>query len=84
MTLTFINFLFDLVSLLIILRAFLSFVRPDPYHPVIRLINQMTDPVLEPLRRVVPPLGMVDITPVIALVLLRVLQRLLVTILTSL
>jgi len=84
MTLTLINALFDLLSLLIILRAFLSFVRLSPYHPIIRFINQMTDPILEPLRRVVPPLGMIDITPVVALILLQVLQQVLVTILTSL
>jgi len=82
--LTFINRLFSLLSLLIILRAFLSFVRPDPYHPVIRLISQMTDPILEPLRRVIPPLGMIDITPVIALILLQLIQQLLVLILTGL
>ena len=79
-TFTFISVLFELLSLLIILRAFLSFVRLDPYHPIIRFINQMTDPILEPLRRVIPPLGMIDITPVIALILLQVIEQLLASV----
>lgn len=83
-SLTLIDVLFSLFSLLIILRSFLSFIRPDPYHPAIQFIIQMTDPILEPLRRVIPPIGMLDITPVVALILLQVIQQALVTMLISL
>ena len=47
------------------------------------MLNQMTEPVLGPLRRVIPPLGMFDLTPMIALILLQVIQVYLVPALLS-
>ena len=46
-------------------------------HPIGRFIYQVTDPVLEPVRRALPPLGMVDISPIIVFFGLRILQFLL-------
>ncbi len=56
----------------------------DPYHPIAQFLFQITEPVLAPLRRVVPAIGMMDITPIVALILLQVLQAIVANILTSL
>lgn len=47
------------------------------------VLHQMTEPVLGPLRRVIPPLGMFDLTPMIALILLEVIRRFLINSLLS-
>jgi YggT family protein len=79
-----IHTLLSLYSLAIILRSFLGmFV--DPYHPVAKFVRQITEPVLAPIRRVVPPVqaggGFFDLSPMIALLLLWVFEQVLVAIL---
>ena len=64
---------------IIIIRAVLSWVNPDPYNPIVRIIHQVTEPVLSPLRRLIPLRGMgIDFSPVIVLVLIIFLQSFLV------
>jgi YggT family protein len=64
---------------IIIIRAVLSWVNPDPYNPIVRIINQITEPVLSPLRRLIPLRGMgIDFSPVIVLILIIFLQSFLV------
>jgi YggT family protein len=74
-----IDLVFTLLSFAIIARAILSWFPQDPYNPspVIVLLNRITDPILEPLRRVIPPIGAMDISPIVALVILQVLQAIL-------
>ncbi len=72
----FIDLLFSALTLAIIARAFLSWLPMDPYNPIIRIVHQITDPILAPLQRVIPPMGMMDISPIVALVILQVLQTL--------
>lgn len=72
---TFVNLLFEVLSLAILARVFLSWFQVDPNNQLIQLLYQITEPVLGPLRRVVPPLGMIDITPIVALLVLQVAQR---------
>ena len=69
---------FQIYTLVLIVRVLISWVSPDPFNPVVQFLGRVTDPVLEPLRRVIPPLGPIDISPVIALLLLQVLQHFLV------
>jgi len=75
------NLLFVLLQLAILARVLYSWVDPNPYptNEVKRLLWMVTDPVLEPLRRVIPPLGMFDISPLVALVILQVLHRVIVS-----
>jgi YggT family protein len=64
---------------IIVIRAVLSWVNPDPYNPIIRLINQLTEPVLAPIRRLIPFRGMgIDFSPIIILLLIIFLQSFLV------
>jgi YggT family protein len=73
-----IEFVFWVMDLAILLRVLFSWVNPDPYNTLVRLVYQITEPVLGPLRRVVPPLGGLDITPMIALVLLQLVRSLII------
>lgn len=73
---TLINMLAKLLTLAILARAFLSFLPLNPYHPVARFVRQITEPILGPLRRYVPPLGMIDITPIVAMILIEVVRHL--------
>lgn len=60
---------------MIILRTFISWVNPDPFHPLVQFLNRMTDPVLAPIRKFMPTLGPIDISPAIALILLYTVQK---------
>ncbi len=72
---SFFDLLFNALILAIIARALLSWFPIDPYNPIVNLIHQITEPILAPLRRFIPPVGgMMDITPIIAIILLQVLQ----------
>ncbi len=75
-----IRLLFDILSLAILARVLLSWVRVDPYHPAVRLLYQITEPILAPLRNLIPPLGMFDISPIVALILLQFIEQLLLSI----
>jgi YggT family protein len=50
----------------------------DPYHPIVQMLFQVTDPVLEPARKLIPPIGMIDISPIVVFIALGILQDLLV------
>ncbi|MDI6857584.1 MAG: YggT family protein [Dehalococcoidia bacterium] len=60
----------------IFIRAVLSWFMLDPRNPLVNALDQITEPILEPLRRVVPRLGMIDITPMVAILILILIQRL--------
>ncbi len=75
-----IDVFFTLLNLAILARVLLSWVRVNPYHPAVELLYRITEPILAPLRRVIPSIGMVDISPVIALILLQIIQQVLVAV----
>jgi len=72
-----INVVFTLYSLAIIIRSFLSWFRISHYHPVARFLIQITEPLLAPLRRYIPPTRGLDFTPMVALIILWLVERLL-------
>lgn len=69
-----VDLIFTLLTLAIFARAILSWFVRDPYNPLVYWLDRITDPILEPIRRFVPPIGMMDITPIIALFILQFLQ----------
>lgn len=79
----FISILFQLLNLAIIARVLLSWFNVRPDHPVVSFLFQITEPVLAPIRRVVPIIGMLDISPIIAIILLELLRNLLITMVAS-
>ena len=68
-----INFSASLLILLIFVHIALSFFM-DPYHPVRRTLERIVGPLLNPIRKAVPLIGMFDISPIILILLASVLQ----------
>jgi len=65
---------------IVIARAVLSWVSPDPYNPIVRFIHNITEPVLYPVRRWLPfRFTGVDLSPLVVLFVIIFLQRFLVT-----
>jgi YggT family protein len=75
------NFLFSLYSLVIVARVFLEMLA-GPFHPAVRVLRRLTEPVLAPMRRVIPPIGMVDISPAVVLLLIYIIRLVLVTVIS--
>jgi YggT family protein len=67
---------FSLFFWMVVIRALMSWISPG-HHPAARVLDQLTEPVLRPIRRVVPPLGGLDLSPLIFLLLLGFVSRLL-------
>jgi YggT family protein len=59
----------------IFIRVLLSWFPIDPNNPIIRVLYEVTDPVLAPFRRVIPRIGMFDLSPLAALLVISVLQN---------
>ena len=53
----------------------LSWFNLPPTNPLVTLLYDITEPILAPLRRVVPRIGMIDITPVVAIILMDFIRR---------
>ena len=62
--------LLNIIWFAIFARAIISWFPIDQNGPVVRALDAITEPILEPLRRVVPRVGMIDITPMVAIVLI--------------
>jgi YggT family protein len=69
----FIKLLADTLVLLIIVDAVISYFL-NPYHPVRVAIDRIVNPLLAPIRRVVPPVGMLDLSPLVLIVLIEILS----------
>ena len=61
----------DLLMLAIVARVILSWVAPDPRNQIIQLLSKVTDPILDPIHKVLPSFSGLDFSPVIALFALR-------------
>ena len=68
------NTLLGFLALAIIIRAILSWFPIDPRHPVVTFFNRVTEPVLQPIRRLMPRTWVIDLSPMIAIVLILILQ----------
>jgi len=77
-----IDFVFWVLDLAVLLRVLFSWINPDPYNTLVRWVYQLTEPILAPLRRVIPPLGGLDITPMVALLILQLVHRLILSVLS--
>lgn len=69
----------DIVWWLVIIRALLSWVNPDPMNPIVQFIERATEPILAPIRRLVPAYKLgIDISPILAILILYFLKVFLV------
>lgn len=80
---SFVNLVITVLSFAIIGRALLSWFDPGMQTPVGRLLRDITEPIIGPIRQVMPRMGMIDISPIVALVLLRLVGVLINQALTS-
>jgi YggT family protein len=68
--------LIDLYSLVVLAAVVMSWVRADPRHPLVTMVYRLTEPVLAPIRRALPPIAGLDFSPMVLLIALRVLRGL--------
>jgi len=72
---TVIDTLLYVYSFLIIGRAIISWVSPDPYNPIVNFLYTVTEPVMKYARRIIPPIGgTIDISPIVVLVLIHLIR----------
>ncbi len=68
------------LSWIVIVNALLSWVRPDPSNPIVRFLDQVSDMLCEPIRRLVPTvIGGLDLAPLAVILILQVLDRVVVS-----
>lgn len=75
---TLLNFVLGAYIWVVIARAVITWVNADPYNPIVRFLRQVTDPLLEKIRRVVPVMGGLDLSPMILILIIIFLQSFLV------
>ena len=74
-----VDFLFTVYTWIIIGRAVISWVNADPYNPIVRFLYEATEPLLAPIRRMIPfSTGGLDLSPIILIVAIMFLQSFLV------
>ena len=79
---TFVNVLAQVYALLIIAHVLLSYFM-SPYHPVLQTVDSLVEPLLAPIRRLLPQAGTLDFSPMILLILVQLIARLLVSLMAS-
>jgi len=79
----FIIILSDIIVFLVFAHVILSYFM-SPYHPIRTTIDRLVEPLLNPIRRVVPLIGMFDFSPLILIILVQLIAGLLVNYLSSL
>jgi YggT family protein len=83
----FVGWLLDVYSWIIIASALISWVSPDPRNPIVMFLRQVTEPVLWPIRRLLPPwrTGGLDLSPLIVLLAIQFAERVILpTLITAL
>lgn len=73
-----VDFALTLYSFLVIAAAVLSWISPPLYHPAVRFIYRVTEPALKPIRRLLPLRLPIDISPLILLILIYLIQNVLI------
>ena len=76
---TVVDFVLTIANWLIIIRALISWVSPDPHNPVVQFLYKTTEPLLAPFRKLIPTYSMgIDISPIFALIVIWFLKLFLV------
>ena len=75
--------LFDLYSFILLARVLISWFQIDPYNPIVRILYQLTEPLLAPIRRLLPQTGMMDFSPIVAFIAIMVVERIVISMMLS-
>lgn len=66
----------NLYKWILVVRVLISWVDPNPYNPIVRALSDLTDPVLNRARRIIPPIGgTIDISPILVFFVISLIQR---------
>ncbi len=76
-----VNALSQALVLIVFLSAILSFFM-DPYHPVRRGVDNLVRPLLDPIRRIIPPVGGLDFSPLVLILLIQFIARIIIGLLS--
>lgn len=76
MIIAFLRMLLDLLSILVLANILLRYAL-HPYHPVRTSIERIVEPLLAPIRQIVPPIMMIDFSPMVLILIIRLLDRIL-------
>ncbi len=79
-----VQFLFDFYIIILLARTFLSWVQVDPQNLIVNLINRLTEPLLAPIRRMLPQSGALDFSPLAALIVVWVAEQVVLILLRTL
>ena len=71
----FLNLLLQILSIAILVRVLLTWFPIDQSNPIIRLLFDVTEPVLAPFRRIIPKIGMFDLSPIAAMLVIQFVQQ---------
>ncbi|HAR61962.1 MAG: YggT family protein [Candidatus Margulisiibacteriota bacterium] len=80
-----VSYVFQALYYLLIARVILSWIPHNPSHPIVQLLYTLTDPILEPFRKLLPSSSMgIDFSPIIAFIVLGLVQNLILGLLARL
>jgi YggT family protein len=71
-----------ILTLVVLIDVVLSFFM-SPFAPLRRTLDSLVDPMLAPIRRVVPPVGMFDFSPLVLIILIQIIEEILVRVLLA-
>lgn len=69
-----VNVVLSLYFMLVFLRVLMSWLNPDPRNPMVSILYSLTEPVMAPARRLLPPIGGLDLSPIVVLFAISILQ----------
>jgi YggT family protein len=75
--------LFETYTFILLARVLITWFQVDPYNPIIRVLFQLTEPLLAPIRRLLPQTGMMDFSPIVAFIVITVVERIVLSLLVS-
>ena len=70
-----INIAFQVLMMVIFIRVILSWFPHNPYNPLIKIIYQISNPILNPIRNIVSPIGGIDISPIILIFIIQLIKN---------
>jgi len=70
----FISLLFEILRMVLLIRIVLSWLPHNRYHPLINIVYQITEPLLEPFRNMINPIAGIDLSPIIVFFLINIVK----------